>query len=187
MTNPATIYLNSLIKLSPGLIEFIDNKIKTKIYPKKSLIQKAGQVSENIYFIESGLIRCFYKKGNREISNWFMKEGDVMISVRSFYKRIPSEEYIEVLENSELHYLNFIDLQHIYYNFPEFNLIGRILTERYYILSEERNFNLRFNTAQERFEILKKNNPEIINRVPAKYIASYLGITEETLSRIRVD
>lgn len=116
-----------------------------------------------------------------------MKEGDVMISVRSFYKRIQSEEYIEVLENSELHYLNFIDLQHIYYNFPEFNLIGRILTERYYILSEERNYNLRFNTAQERFEILKKNNPEIINRVPAKYIASYLGITEETLSRIRVD
>ncbi|MDO9155474.1 MAG: Crp/Fnr family transcriptional regulator, partial [Sediminibacterium sp.] len=65
--------------------------------------------------------------------------------------------------------------------------IGRILTERYYILSEERNYTMRFNSAVERFKILKKSYPEIINRVQAKYIASYLGITEETLSRIKID
>ena len=116
-----------------------------------------------------------------------MSEGDVIISVKSFYHRTPTQEYIEAIEESTLHYLSYTDLQHIYYNFPEFNLIGRILTERYYVLSEERNYNLRFNSAQERFEILKKNYPEIIKRVPAKYIASYLGITEETLSRIRID
>ncbi|MDO8998077.1 MAG: cyclic nucleotide-binding domain-containing protein [Sediminibacterium sp.] len=187
MPNPAVAYLTQIAQLSPGLIDFIESRIKTKHYPKKTLVQKAGQISENIYFVESGILRCFYKKDDREISNWFMSEGDVIISVKSFYQRIPSLEYIEALENSELHYLNYTDLQHIYYNFPEFNLIGRILTEQYYILSEERNYTMRFNTAAERFKILKKSYPKIVNRVQAKYIASYLGITEETLSRIKID
>lgn len=187
MNNPATLYLNTITRLSPGLVDFIDSKLKTKFYPKKTFIQKAGQISDYIYFIEKGIARCFYRKEDREISNWFMSEGDVIISVKSFYHRTPTQEYIEAIEESTLHYLSYTDLQHIYYNFPEFNLIGRILTERYYVLSEERNYNLRFNSAQERFEILKKNYPEIIKRVPAKYIASYLGITEETLSRIRID
>ncbi|TAG09622.1 MAG: Crp/Fnr family transcriptional regulator [Sphingobacteriia bacterium] len=185
MLNPATAFLNTIHPLSPGLLEYIELHIKSRNIPKKSILLKAGQTAENIYFIEKGILRSFNKKKDKEICNWFMGEGDLIIAVNSFYQQVPSEEFIESLEPCVLHSLSFKQLQHIYFNFPEFNFIGRQLTEHYYLLSEKRNVSMRFNNASERYAFLKKTSPSFFHRVPAKYIASYLGISAETMSRIK--
>jgi CRP-like cAMP-binding protein len=183
--NPTITYLQSLCPLSPNLIDFLSEKLRSSNLPKKATILKAGQISDRIYFIEEGSVRCFYKKDDKEVHTWFMSKGDVIISVKSFYTQTPSYEYIETLDACTLHYLSYKDLQHIYFTFPEFNFIGRVLTEQYYLKSEERLFAIRNHNSHERYLILKETNPNLIDKIPAKYIASYLGITEETLSRIK--
>jgi CRP-like cAMP-binding protein len=179
------LYLNSIYPLSSALIEHLQGILKVKELPKKAYLLKQGVVCTNISFIEQGLLRCFYNKDNREICSWFMKEGDVIISVESFFKQTVSFENIQALEECTLHYINYNELQYIFHHFPEFNFIGRVLTERYYTLSEQRLYSIRMQRAQERYQYLIDHFPELIQRVSSKYIASYLSITEETLSRIR--
>ena len=144
-----------------------------------------GKICNKVYFIEQGIARAFYYKDDQDTTSWLMKEGDWIISVHSFYGQRPSHENIELLEDSILTSLGYADLQSIYQEFPEFNFVGRVLTEYYYTLSEERAFSLRLQNAEDRYKTLLNTNPEIFNRAPLKYIASYLGITDTSLSRIR--
>ena len=177
--------LNSIHPLSEGLVRHLTQTLKTRTIARKQYLLRAGHVSRQICFIESGLLRCFYEQGETEVSSWFMKEGDVIVSVESFFKQKPSYESIQALEETIIHYISYDELQFIYKNFLEFNFVARVLAEHYYTLSEQRLYSLRMQRSQERYEHLIKNFPEIILRSPSKYIASYLGISEETLSRIK--
>ena len=176
---------NSIVPVSEPLRAQLSETLKTLVCPKKHYILKEGQISSHIYFIERGFVRSFYSKDGKEITCWFMKENDIIISVNSFYKRTPSYESIQSLEECVLHYIHYQELQHLYKEFVEFNIIGRILTENYYILSEERLFSMRKQSAEDRFRHLLQNHPEVIQRARLTDIASYLGISLETLSRIR--
>jgi CRP-like cAMP-binding protein len=153
--------------------------------PKKTLLLSQGKICDKVYFIEKGTARAFYFKSHQEITSWFMQESDLIISVHSFYGQRPSYENIELLEDSILTSLGYAELQSIYQDYPEFNFIGRVLTEHYYTLSEERTFSLRLQSIQDRYKTLLRTQPEIFNRVQLKYIASYLGMTPESLSRLR--
>ncbi|MEO9144480.1 MAG: Crp/Fnr family transcriptional regulator [Ginsengibacter sp.] len=176
-------YLNSIFPLTGTLREHLIQILKSKPFLKKDFLLKAGHVAEEIFFIEKGIVRSFYENNGKEVCSWFMKEGDCIISVESFFQQKESYESVQALEDTNTYYIDYNELQYIYQNFPEFNFIGRVLTEKYYVLSEQRLNSLRMNTASERYKSLRENTPELIQRVPSKYLASYLGITEETLSR----
>jgi len=178
-------FLDSIYPLSESLQEHLLHILKEKKLSKKEYLLKAGRICEHIYFIQSGLVRCFYLNETAEVSSWFMKEGDVIISVESFFQQKPSNEYLQALEDSTVHYITYTELQNTYRQFPEFNFIGRILTEKYYTLSEQRLYSIRMKNGAERYQFLMDNFPELILRVPSKYLASYLGITEVWLSKIR--
>jgi CRP-like cAMP-binding protein len=152
---------------------------------KKEYLLQAGEVSNHIYFIKSGLVRAFYLKKNKEVSTWFMKEGDVIFSVESFYSQTPSYYSIHCLEDSTVYYMTYEQLQSIYTNFIEFNVVRAVLTEKYYIKSVQRERAMRMHKALERFQFLIDNDIDLVRRVPKKYLASYLGVTVETLSRRR--
>lgn len=179
------LYLNAIHPLSEELTEHLQSILKTKELPKKSYLLKKGSVCSSISFIEKGLLRCFYEKDDKEVCCWFMKEGDVIVSVESFFKQVVSYENIQALEDCILYYIEFGELQYIYQHFPEFNFTGRVLAENYYALSEQRLYSIRMQRGKERYDYLIDNFPELIRRVPSKYLASYLGISEFTLSRIR--
>lgn len=178
-------YLNAIHPLSAGLMDYLQSNLKTRELLRRDYLLRTGQVCRIICFIERGLLRCFNVTGEQEVCSWFMKEGDVIISVESFYHQKESYEAIQALEDCTLHYISYSELQHLYRTFPEFNYIGRVLTEKYYCLSEQRAYSLRMQRSDERYAYLLEHHPELLLRVPAKYLASYLGIAGETLSRIK--
>ncbi|CAN5395780.1 Crp/Fnr family transcriptional regulator [soil metagenome] len=178
-------FLDAIRPLSDPLKDHLSVIVETKALSRKEYLLKKGRISSEVCFIEKGLLRCFYLKEDKEVCSWFMMEGDVIVSVESFFKQQVSHETIQALEDCILHSFNYDDLQKTYDTYPELNYHARLLTEKYYTLSEQRLYSLRMQRAHGRYEYLINNFPEIIQRVPSKYIASYLSITEETLSRIR--
>lgn len=177
--------LGAVFPLSPEIIQFISSRLSVCKLKRKDILLEAGEIANHVYFINKGLLRGYYEDGVDKITAWFMKELDVMISVYSFFTRKPGDVVIEALEDCELIYFDYDTLQYIYKHFMEFNINGRILTEKYYVLSEERTMILRMATAADRYQYMLDNYPELIGRVQGIHLASYLGMTEETLSRIR--
>ncbi|MBL7697857.1 MAG: Crp/Fnr family transcriptional regulator [Chitinophagaceae bacterium] len=177
--------LNAIYPMSHELIEYLAAHIKHRILSRRQFLLRAGHVSRDICFIESGLMRCYYLKDDTEISSWFMKEDDVIVSVESFFQQKISYESIQALETTNLYCISYEELQLLYKTFPEFNFIGRVLTERYYTQSEQRLYSIRMQKSRNRYKHLMDTHPELIMRVPSKYLASYLGVREETLSRLR--
>ncbi|MGC4038413.1 MAG: Crp/Fnr family transcriptional regulator [Chitinophagaceae bacterium] len=179
-------YLHSIHPLSEGLREYLFSILRYKTIRRHDYLLRSGQVCRHIYFIQSGLLRCFYTKDNNEICSWFMKEGDVVVSVRSFFTQTESYEWIQALEDCTLHYISYSELIYAYKHFPEFNYTGRALLEKYYCLSEERLYSMRMQTTQQRYDYLLQHSPELFSRVPSKDIATYLGMRAETISRLKV-
>jgi CRP-like cAMP-binding protein len=177
--------LNNINILAPDIQDEIKSYLIEERFPKKSTLLKAGQVSQRIYFVKEGFVRAYYHKGGNEFTSWFMGEGEIIVSVYSFFSRKPSFENIQVLEDSVVQSINWDQLQSIYRKYPEFNLTGRLITEQYYIRSEERAINLQTLTAKERYENLLLNYPCILQKASLGQIATFLSIKQETLSRIR--
>ncbi len=146
---------------------------------------KEGAYCDKLFFIEQGGVRGFRNQEDQEVTFWFAFENSFVTSYYSFYSGKPSFENIQLLENSVLYALKLSDLHKLYDRFQEIERAGRLINEFYYVQLEERMFSMHFKTAKERYEQFIENNPQILQRVPLGMIASYLGITQETLSRIR--
>ncbi|HWK05263.1 MAG TPA: Crp/Fnr family transcriptional regulator [Puia sp.] len=178
-------YLRTVHPLSPELRDHLDDIVKEKKLNRKDYLLKAGQISGNIYFVGQGLLRSYYHKGGKEISSCFMKEGDLCIAVESFFTQQYGQENIQAIEDCVVQYITYEELQHIYSTFSEFNYIGRVLIERCYLQSVQRTTAMWMQKAHDRYHWFIQNFPELLQRVPAKYLASYLGITEVMLSNIK--
>jgi CRP-like cAMP-binding protein len=130
-------------------------------------------------------LRGYYFVEGKEIRNWFAQETEFATCFYSFIANKPSYEIIQALEDCKLVQLKYSALQAIYAKYKETERVGRIITENYYIKLEERLLNLQFKTAKERYQKLSTTKSNLLQRVSLGQIASYLGITQETLSRIR--
>jgi CRP/FNR family transcriptional regulator, anaerobic regulatory protein len=178
-------YLNSIYPLSPPLRAHLYNTVKVTDIKKRKMLIRPGQVCDRMYFIEWGLLRGSKIRDGRESSLWFMKEQDIMTSVVSYYNAVDSTETIYAMEDSRLYSITKQQLDHINHQWLEFNFIVRVLTEKYYVLDEEKLDMLRIKKAADRYDRFLQLYPGLQDRIAGKYIASYLGITLETLSRIK--
>lgn len=177
---------NSIYPVSQALQEVIRQNAGVVFFRKRSVILEHGKICRYCYFGVKGLVRAYYvKDSGHEVTSWFMKEGDIIISVQSFFRQEASHEVLEAMEDTVCIALRQDQLEQIYRVYPEFNYIGRKLTEEYYIQMENRAFSLRMDNATQRYQKLLQQHPDIITRVPLTHIASYLGISPSTLSRIR--
>lgn len=152
---------------------------------KGTLLLQGGEICQNIYFIEKGFARGFFYKNGKEITSWFALENDIATSFYSFETQKPNFENIEILENSIFYALSYQNLHFLYHRYPEFNMFGRKLVEKYYIELMERTFSFQFQSAHERYQQILTQHPQILKRATLGHVASYLGISQETLSRIR--
>ncbi|MCW3124264.1 MAG: Crp/Fnr family transcriptional regulator [Flavipsychrobacter sp.] len=178
-------YLSNIHPLTDEVAEKLSSSFEIINVPKRQLLLKDGDVCNYLYVVLSGLARMYYIKDDEEICSLFIEEKYLFHSPHSFYKRKRAYEYIETLEPSVLARIHYDTLQELYKSYPELNFIGRVITENYFVKSEERLYLLRKHTAEERYLYFRERYPTLLQRVPLKYIASYLGLTLETLSRIR--
>lgn len=181
-----TDFLESLAPLSEACVKSIHGLLVFDELPKKKKLLRVGQVSDRIYFVGKGLIRSYYTDDTgAKRTGWFMKELDVVTSPRSFFNREPSNEYIQTLEPTIVGSISYDEMEWLYEQFIEFNVVGRKLNQRYNVLAVTRAEELRINNATTRYQVFIKNNPELEKRVPTRYVASYIGVDETTLYRIK--
>lgn len=177
--------LDSIAPLSEGLQTHLQGMLQRHTFKKRSYLLQAGQISNAIHFIQTGLVRCFYDNAEQEINIWFMETGNVIISVESFLRQTKSYQYIQAVEECITWSISYAELQSVYRCFPEFNLHRAVLLERYYVESEKRQRILSLNTAVERYTLLMQTQPQLVLKLPAKYVASYLNIDEAYFSKIK--
>lgn len=176
---------SAIAPVPEGLADFLLENLQSRTYRKRDYLQKKDRRCDHIWFLETGLVGCFYEKSDKTLCAWFMKEGDIVTSVPAFYKRIPAAESIQALDDTSTLYLTHEQLQECYRLFPAFNLHGRVFTERYYVLAEERMRAFHYQTPVEKYRYLLDHFPELILRVSNTNLASFMGITLETLSRVK--
>ncbi|MBS1665499.1 MAG: Crp/Fnr family transcriptional regulator [Bacteroidetes bacterium] len=179
-------FLSQLTPLSEELENRLNLILKGQTLKKKEFLLRSGEVCSNIYYLEKGLVRVFYT--DEEGEQWcsgLLSEGAVCIAVPSFFHRKRSEESIQAIEDTTVYYHSYEELEALYKEFPEYNIIARKLITEYYVLSEERNFWLRKHSAEKKYQFFKERFGDTAGRFPIKDIASYLGIKIETLSRLR--
>lgn len=179
------VQIGKIYPVSNALRETLEKDTEVCGLSKNDLILREGERCDHVSMVVSGLLRVYYQKEGQEISSRFIREHDVVLSVGSFYSRTPGYEFIQALEETTIVRLHYDQLQRLYKEHLEFNFIGRVLTEHYYALSEQRLYLLRKQTAEERYRFFMDQYADLLQRVPLKYIATFLGMNLETLSRIR--
>lgn len=154
-------------------------------YPKGHLLVKQDTVCDYFYFIERGLTRTFYYKDGKDVTDWISDENSFACSIISFITRSPDRRNIELLEPSVLIAIHYDDLEKLCKKHHDVEHLMRKLVSVGLIQLQQKFDDIHFETAAQRYQTLMNKNASIIQRVPLGMIASYLGITQETLSRIR--
>jgi CRP-like cAMP-binding protein len=152
---------------------------------KDQLLLREHSVSDYFYFIQKGVARIYYYKNDKEITEWIAMDEQFFLSITSFFERIPSHLVIQTIEPSEVYGIHHNDFMALADKYHDIERLLRKMVTRSLIMSQVRMDSIQFETAQQRYERLLKNSPNIIQRVALSYIASFLGVTLETLSRIR--
>ena len=158
---------------------------KRQEVPAKTMLLQEGQISKNMFFIERGCLRTWINSDGKEITTQFFFEGDSVSSIESFRTNQPSLYSIESIEPCILQTISQKDFQHILENSPQLKMKLEDHLFRRLFQSQQFLYSFLKNNPQKRYEELIENNPHIVKRVPQHYIASYLGITSVSLSRIR--
>lgn len=156
-------------------------------YPKNYFLLKQGRPCGHLWFLMKGSVRYFHtSEEGKEMNVWFSFDNDIVADAPSFVNQTPSNESIQLLEDSHLYAIDYTNSQYLLQKHHSFALWYIKMVERYYISQiEERISDLQFLNAKQRYEKLLAKFPGIGNRVSLGHIASYLNITQETLSRIR--
>lgn len=178
-------HIEKFYRLSKKGQEALISYMQKRILKKGEHLAQEGTICKHLNFIESGSVRGYYYLDGKEVTHWFGFEQDFVTSFYSFISRKPSVEYVQTMEESTVWSITLDNLLSLYDQYPELERVGREITEQYYIRLEERYVNAQFKTAIERYEELLASRPHILQRASLGYIASFLGISQETLSRIR--
>lgn len=163
----------------------MDAIFQVREYKKYSLLLKEGSPSQEVFFIEKGIVRQFYTKEGKDITHAFYAENSFYTSLDNIYFHQSNHFGLEVLETCRVRIAEFVQVEAIINNYPKLERFMRMLLISFLKNLSDRLYAIKFQTAQERYELLLKNYPQILLRVPLGHVASFLGITQQTLSVIR--
>ncbi|WP_316795727.1 Crp/Fnr family transcriptional regulator [Pedobacter agri] len=181
--------LISIFKKFHPLNDEIEERINQHTFPisykKNKYLVSPVDRNKYLFLIVKGVVRGFIKDGTSEITTWISKENEIVGTIRNLWIDGDSEEYLQALEEVDLIAIPHVLSEYLYENFAEANIVGRKMMELYYRSAEERAYLCRISSAEKRYKRFLLSFPDLINRVSLKYIASFLAIRLETLSRIR--
>lgn len=178
-------HLNSISKLSDSAIHAINEYLTVERVPKKQIFVPELSTSQKLYFIKKGVVRAFFYHDGKEITDWFGMENMIIgATVRNFPTK-NSLHSLETLEDSELVSVSFDNLEKLYQKHHDIERLGRLIAINTILFLQHKVDTQQLYTAKERYDDFIIKYPNLINRVPLGYIASYLGMNQVTLSRIR--
>lgn len=152
---------------------------------KHAFFNSAGRISGRLGFVVSGILRSFYILKGKETTTFFQLPGDIAVDLKSFVRMSPSIETIQAVTDAQLLVIEREDLYALYEEDWKWQQVGRVLVENAYFEMEERSIFLQTHSAHDRYERFLVEYPEVVRHTPLNQVASYLGISPETLSRIR--
>jgi CRP-like cAMP-binding protein len=180
-------FISEKVAISETDKELIAEKMTFESFKKGDLIIRSNQVCTKLYFVNSGIYRVYKIVDGKEITSYFNYENrnPFVASFVSLLTGTPSAEIVECIEDGELISIQYSDWKAIYSESRNISTFGRIMAEFNYVLAMERIEALQYHSATDRYEAFLKIYPNLMNLIPHHYIASYLGVAPESLSRIR--
>lgn len=164
---------------------FFSARLQPVTFPKNSIILKEGEIEHYLSYVERGIIRLFIPQLENDVTLGFIFPGGFLSAYDSFLIQRPCQYQVHALTEAKLWRINFQDLQEVYAHTKVGNEIGRKCAENLFLIKSRRELSLLNKTAEQRYLELFSQRPELIAHIPLKYIASYIGITPQALSRIR--
>ena len=180
-------FIANIVSLKGSDVSKIRSKLSIEDYQKGDFVLKQNEVCKTLKFVLSGVFRVYQLKDGKEITSYFNYEerNPLVASFGSLLAKKPSTEFIECIIPGKVISISYSDWQELYKTSLELNIFGRLMAEKNYLLALYRIESLQYQNASERYEIFLKLYPNLMNQIPHHYISSYLGITPESLSRIR--
>ncbi|MCP4179252.1 MAG: Crp/Fnr family transcriptional regulator [bacterium] len=178
-------YLAEAVELTEEYWQIFSSKLIERDFSKKSLILKIGQTENYLSFMEKGILRYFIPKENNDLTFNFSFENKFISAYDSFLTQTPTYYHVQALTDTKLWSISHPDLQYIYKNTSLGNLLGRLAAENLFLMKAKRELSLLNDSAEERYFKLFTEQPKLIKLIQLKYIASYIGVTPQALSRIR--
>ena len=172
-------------RLEPSSIDVLAELLIPLKYLRGEVILREDEECTCMYYVERGMVRQYYYKNGKDVTEHFSFEGRIVMCIESLLKHVPSQIIIEALETTHLYALPRKKLLEAIDTCPELGILYRKILEHALISSQHHADSRRFENAQERYERLLREKPEIILRAPMIYVASFLQMTPETLSRVR--
>ena len=154
-------------------------------FQKGEIILKEGEICDRIYWVTKGLVRQFYYKNGKDLTEYMAAENTVCMCIESLFNEEPTHLQIMAIEPTVLYLIPKAELEAVAMKSVNIQILYRKILEESLILSQKHADMLRFESAQDRYQKLVKRNPQLVLRAPLVYIASYLQMTPETLSRVR--
>ena len=183
---PFRDFLGKFVEISDSEFnQLIAPYIQVREFDKKEMLIKPGDVENHFNFILSGLIRKYYKKGNQEINTQISMEGHLIHCQESFHSRLPSDYSLEAIERSTVVSVTYDDLEKIFASSQKMEHLGRLVITYTMVIKDRWQMQMVKMTPRERFLLFVTRNPQLMQRVPQKYLASYLNIKPETFSRFK--
>ena len=166
-------------------LDLLESILVPMKFAKNEKILDEGEVCEYIYWIAKGLVRQFYYKNGKELTEYMATENTICMSIESLFREKPSQQIIQTLEPTILYAIPMHGLEAAAIKSVNIQMLYRKILEESLIISQQRADMLRFESAQDCYQKLVKTSPQLVLRAPLVYIASYLQMTPETLSRVR--
>lgn len=176
---------NFIDQLDLDTVTTLKNISASKSFKKGDFILRQGEVCKKSFLLEKGIARKYYLHDGKEITTELFFENDLAVSFQSYCLQKPSGEFIQALTDSTVYQTDFLAFQSAKQKFPKLVELDLMMTEYYAMWLEERLFQFHTLNATNRYRKLIDEHPHIIQNIPLTYIASYLGISLETLSRVR--
>jgi CRP-like cAMP-binding protein len=179
-------FLCSTNLVSPATGKEIADQFLSKEISKNNFLLKEGKICNEYYFLENGFMRAFaHDTDGNDVTTNFYSNNQVVFEVSSFFNRTVSKENIQATEDCAGWYITYEQLNNLFHSLPEFREFGRAILVKGFTSLKVRMLSVITETAEQRYNALLRSNPEIFQHAALKHIASYLGITDTSLSRIR--
>lgn len=178
-------FLTSFHFLTEACVRDFEAIVKSNEFERGDYLLRAGKRCEHLHYIERGLVQCYKGSKVQKQTLWFMLEGEMPIFKSSFYGQKESEANIVALEDTRVFTVSYTDMRRLCEAHHSFAMMALKITEHYHTRSDLKSDVLAFRRPEDRYNFLKQQRPDIVERVPQKDLASFLRITGETLSRIK--